>query len=197
MIAAHFESTPSFLTADLYSIMYVTTCVGVCVCWVLQCVGVCMYGFCNVWVCVCMGFVMCECVYVWVLYCHDVRLASLTKGQGLYGNNGVLTTEIIRRRILRLLRDLWLSRLLLCAPGGVLFLRGYFSSPICILLTNPLAFHSAFGIAALSLPSEHSTSALPSFHALFLPLPSPSFHCFEHLCLPLLCTAGVTGRGEQ
>jgi hypothetical protein len=29
--------------------------------WVLQCVGVYMYGLCNVWLCVFVGFVMCGC----------------------------------------------------------------------------------------------------------------------------------------
>ena len=34
--------------------------------WVSYCVGVCMCGFCNIG-CVCVGFVMCGCVYVWDL----------------------------------------------------------------------------------------------------------------------------------
>lgn len=77
--------------------------------------------------------------------------------------------------MVRLLQDWRLPRLWLCLPPGVLFLGGCFSSPICFLLTNSLAFHSAFDIAALSLPSGHSTCALPAFRVLFLLLPSPSF----------------------
>jgi hypothetical protein len=69
----------------------------------------------------------------------------------------------------------------------VLFLRGYFSSPICFLLTNSLAFHSGFDIAALTLTSGHSTSALPAFRALFLPLPSPSFTLWTFVPYSYMC----------
>ena len=65
-LLSHLITYVWFCNVWLYVRMVFVMC-GCLYVWVLQCVGVYMYGFSKLWLCVCKGFVMCGCVYLWVL----------------------------------------------------------------------------------------------------------------------------------